>query len=164
MEIKYFIRTITFLFIATTIEIRSQNINIKLNQSELFKKFNGNWKCELGKDTILLVKIKSYGSGLDYNIKSKTKGNILMQGKALLGYDMKSDKGIKTEIMDPDLTVCAYWFISKSVCKAIDYQDINDPDKAKNYVQFEFKSPNLIIQTLVHDNKSTKILTFKREK
>ncbi len=164
MEIKYFIATVTFLFIATTIEIRSQTTNIRLNQSELFKQFDGNWKCELGKDTVLIVKIKSYGSGLDYSIKSKTKGKILMKGKALLGYDKKSDKGIQTEIMGPDVTVCAYWFISKSVCKAIDYQDINDPDKARNYVQFEFKSPNLIIQTFMHNNNSTKILTFKREK
>ena len=154
---------VTILSLCTT-GIQAQSTQTKLNQSELLKQFVGTWKCELAKDTLLIIDVKSYGDGLDYYIKSETKGKILMEGKALMSYDKKSDKGIQTEIMGvPDVTLWVYWFISKNICKVIKYMDIDNPDSVTKFVLFDFKSPNLVVQTHMYKEKPISSLTFHRE-
>jgi len=145
--------------------IQAQTTQTKLNQVELFKQFIGTWKCELAQDTTLIVYVKSYGNGLDYYIKTETKGKILTEGKALMGFDKNSDKGIQAEIMNsPDITLWVVWFTSKNICKTIQYQHISNPESAPKYVLFEFKSPDLLIQTFKENNKTLNSFSFLKER
>lgn len=145
--------------------IQAQTTQTKLNQVELFKQFIGTWKCELAKDTTLIVNVKSYGNGLDYYIKTETKGKILMEGKALMGFDKNSDKGIQAEILNsPDITLWVCWFTSKNICQTIQYQYISNPESAPKYVLFEFKSPDLVLQTFKENNKTINSFSFIRER
>jgi hypothetical protein len=165
MKNKFFTTSIALLLLFSTNGIQAQTTPAKLEQTELFKKFVGTWKCELAKDTTLIVNVKSYGDGLDYYIKSETKGKLLMEGKALMGYDKKSEKGIQTEIMGgPNVTLWVYWFISKNFCKVVHYKYITDPDSATKFELFDFKSPDLIVQTFMDNNKPTNSLVFQRVK
>jgi hypothetical protein len=60
-----------------------------LNQSELLRKFIGNWEISSGKDTSEFVTIKSLqgGNGLNVYAKWVTNGKMLFEGTGFWGYD-----------------------------------------------------------------------------
>ena len=137
----------------------------ELNQVELMKQFLGNWKCDWAKDTTAFYEGKQYGTGLDCFFKFITKGKIVMEGKQLRGYDRNIDKFIFSGIMKgTDINVFAGWFISKNKYQFIPYNDISTPEMASWKIDGEFKSPDMIVETTIMNNKSVKTDTWTRVK
>jgi hypothetical protein len=137
----------------------------ELNQVELMKQFLGSWKCDWAKDTTAFYEGKQYGTGLDCFFKFITKGKIVMEGKQLRGYDRNIDKFIFSGIMKgTDINVFAGWFISKNKYQFIPYNDISTPEMASWKIDGEFKTPNLIVETTIINNKPVKTDTWTRVK
>ena len=138
----------------------------KLNHAELMKQFLGNWKAELGKDTLGTLICKSFYNGFDFYFKIESKGKIILEEKTLTGYDEKYDKLIKLWVQSekPEFGLLAVWFTSPKVCEEVLYEDIYNPDKAKNKWIFEFKSPDSLTWNDVVNNKVINIYTFYRVK
>lgn len=136
-----------------------------LNQVELHKQFVGNWKTEAGKDTSVFWDVKSYGTGIDGYFKIVTKGKIVMEGKQLWGYDKNLDKYTMSEmIKGMDNALYSSWFTSKDKCAMIFYSDILNPDNASIKYEVEFKSPDILVQTTIKNNKPVKVDTMTRVK
>jgi hypothetical protein len=138
-----------------------------LNQYELQKQFLGTWKGMTGKDTTLTIEVKTYHNfGFETNLKSETKGRIIMEEKTLMGYDGKTDKLIECGLtsLSPDISVMAAWFTSKNVAEEIMFEDLSNPDKASMKWSFEFKSPDSITWTDNENNKVISVYTLNRVK
>jgi len=117
------------------------------------------------KDTTAFWDAKSYGTGLEVNLKVVTKGKIVAEGKQLLGYDKTIDKYIQAEMVKGmDIEIVAIWFISENKYESIPYSDISNPEKASIKWEGEFKSPDLIVETTMSDSKPVKTWTFTRVK
>ena len=146
--------------------ILAQVTQPKLNHAELMKQFLGNWETELGKDTTGTLICKSFYNGFDFYFKIESKEKIVFEEKTLTGYDEKYDKLIKLWVQSekPEYGLVAVWFSSPKVCEEVLFEDISNPDKAKNKWIFEFKSPDLLTWKDVVDNKVTNTYTFHREK
>ena len=137
----------------------------ELNQVELHKQFVGDWKTEAGKDTVVIWNVKSYGTGIDGYFKIDTKGKIVMEGKQLWGYDKNLDKYTMSEmIKGMDNALYSSWFTSKNKCTMIFYSDILNPDNASIKYEVEFKSPDILVQTTIKNNKPVKVDTMIRVK
>jgi hypothetical protein len=137
----------------------------ELNQVELHKQFVGDWKTEAGKDTVVIWNVKSYGTGIDGYFKIATKGKIVMEGKQLWGYDKNLDKYTMSEmIKGMDNALYSSWFTSKNKCAMIFYSDILSPDNASIKYEVEFKSPDILVQTTIKNNKPVKVDTMTRVK
>jgi hypothetical protein len=137
----------------------------EINQVELHKQFVGNWKAEMGKDTITFWDVKSYGTGIEGYFKVVAKGKIFMDGKQLWGYDKNFDKYVMSEMVKGmDNALYSSWFISKNKCVMLSYNDISNPDKASMKYEVEFKSPDILVQTTIVNNKPVKIDTMTRVK
>jgi hypothetical protein len=145
--------------------VQAQYTETKLNQVELFKQWIGTWKSDNAKDTTAFWDAKSYGTGLEVNLKVVTKGKIVVEGKQLLGYDKRIDKYIQAEMVKGmDIEIVAIWFISKHKYVSIPYSDIFSPEKVYIKWEGEFKSTDTILETTVVNNKPVKTWTFTRVK
>jgi hypothetical protein len=137
----------------------------EINQIELMKQILGTWKGEIGKDTIYIAEQKLYGTGLLGTIKTVTKGKTIMEGEAIIGYDKKIDKFIETDLIEgSDIMVYGIWFTSKNTCIEVPYENISNPENAPVKWQYEIKSPDVFVWNFIENNKTTKSLTFNREK
>jgi hypothetical protein len=137
----------------------------EINQVELMKQFLGTWKCDIAKDTTAFYEGKSYGTGLDCYFKFITKGNVVMEGKQLRGYNKNIDKFIFSGMMKgTDMNFFAGWFISKNKYIYVPYSDISNPDKASWKIEGEFKSPDMIFETSFINDKTAKTSTWTRAK
>jgi hypothetical protein len=153
-----------FLFIST-IGIQAQTTQTKLDQIELGKQFLGTWKAEITKDTFNIWEQKLFGTGMEATIKIVTKGKIITEGKAIIGYDKKSDKLIEADLLEgSDIMLYAFWFISENTCIQIPYEYISNPEQALTKTTFEFKSPDLFIETCIQNNKVVAVYNNNREK
>jgi hypothetical protein len=141
--------------------VKNTETSKDLNQIELMKKFVGTWKSEAGKDTSFIWDGKSYGEGLDINVRFETKGKIINEGKAVLAYDKNSDKYIQARIMKTSGSIlAAMWFTSKNTCEGVLYSDMSNPENAKMKAIFEFISPTKFTQTDKVPNKPDEVSTF----
>jgi hypothetical protein len=137
----------------------------ELNQVELMKQFLGSWKCDIAKDTTAFYEGKSYGTGLDCYFRFITKGKVVMEGKQLRGYDKNIDKFIFSGMMKgTNMNFFAGWFISKNKYLFVPYSDISNPEMASWKVEGEFKSPDMIFETSVVNNKTVNSATWTRVK
>jgi hypothetical protein len=137
----------------------------ELNQVELWKKLSGTWKAEIAKDTSYIFEGKSSADEMRGIIKIVTKGKIIQEGKAIVGYDKKYDKLIDIELFKgADISLYAIWFTSKNTWERIPYEDISNPEKNTLKWKFEVKSPDLMIQTVIENNKQIGNNTFTRVK
>ena len=137
----------------------------ELNQVELMKQFLGTWKWDISKDTTAFYEAISYGTGLDCYFKVTTKGKIVLEGKQLRGYDKKLDKFIFSGMMKgTDMIIFARWFISKNKYLFIPYNDISNPEGASLKWEGEFKSPDMIVETKIVNNKPISTSTWTRVK
>jgi len=126
----------------------------ELNQIELGKQFLGTWKSEVAKDTFNIWEQKLFATGMEATIKIVTKGKIITEGKAIIGYDKKNDKLIESDLLEGSgIMVYAFWFTSKNACMQIPYEYIFNPEQAPSRTTFEFKSPDLFIETYSENNK-----------
>ena len=88
-----------------------------------------------------------------------------MEGKQLWGYDKNLDKYTMSEmIKGMDNAFYSSWFISKNKCSMIFYSDILNPDNASIKYEVEFKSPDILVQTTIKNNKPVKVDTMTRVK
>ncbi len=129
------------------------------------KQFLGTWMCDIAKDTTVFYEGKSFGTGLDCYFKITSKGKIVMEGKQLRGYDKNIDKFIFSGMMKgTDMNVFARWFISKNKYQSVPYKDISNPEAASLKWEGEFKSPDMIVETTIMNNKPVKTDTWTRVK
>jgi hypothetical protein len=161
---KTFCKTILiagFVLIGT-FELQAQTTENKLNQIELMKQFVGRWKCELGKDTVIIGDNIAFGTGLVCNSQIIANGKILNSVKQLYGYDKISDKFIVAELIEssPVIEICTSWFTSKNTGELI----VTNPDNAPFRYKFVFKNADLIVQTAIQNDKVIKEITITRIK
>ena len=137
----------------------------ELNQVELMKQNIGYWKCDIAKGTTGFYVTKPYGTGLDCDYKFVTKGKTVKEGKDLWGYDKRIDKYLwATVTKGSDIEVRVFWFITNTKYEVILYSDISNPEKASWKIKGEFKSPALIVETTIVNNKTVKTDTWTRVK
>jgi hypothetical protein len=145
--------------------IQAQTTHTKLNQVELFRQLTGTWKSENAKDTTAFGEAKSYGTGLEVNLRVVAKGNIVVEGKELLGYDKRIDKFIQAEMVKGmDIEIVATWFISKNKYVSVPYGEISTPETASIKWEGEFKSPEMIMETTIVNNEPVKTYIYTRIK
>ncbi len=145
--------------------VQAQTMQPKLNQVELSKQLIGAWKADMGKDTTFFMEVKPFGTGLECYSNSANKGKILMEAKQLVGYDKKFDKIVYVNLeKGKDIEILAVWFISNNKYISIPYNYIANPEKASFKYEAEFKSPNLIVETLIINGKPLKTTTYTRTK
>ena len=138
----------------------------ELNQVELMKQMIGSWQGDIGKDTTFFAECKSYGTtGLEWSYKNVTKGKIVMEGKQFWGYDRKVEKLIFSS-MDKggDIGMYASWFLSKNKYLYLPYSDISNPEAASFKIEGEIKSPDIVVETTVVNNKPVITYTYTRVK
>ena len=153
------------LFMNHSFSALSQNPHSNLNQAELFKQFEGNWKCEIGKDTSAFWDMIPYGSGFEAALKYITKGKIVKEGKGLYGFDRNIDKIVEAGITKgKDIGVYVMWFVSNSKFVLVPYTDLPNPEKASFRMEGEFKPAGILVETTIIDKKITKIKTWTNSK
>lgn len=143
-------------------DMRTQTTQSRLNQVELMKQFIGTWKGELGRDTILIGENLPFGTGMVCNSKLVTKGESIDSVIQLYGYDNKADKFIVAELIKSSsvIEICSAWFTSKNTGEMV----ITHPDNAPFRFKFEFKTPDLIIQTAIMGDKVVREIALTRLK
>jgi hypothetical protein len=153
---------ISGLLLFNTYGIKAQTTNTKLNQVELMKQFVGSWKSEMGKDTIITGENTAFGNGLICNSQIIARGKIINSIKQLFGYDKKIDKFIVAELIEssPVIEMCEVWFTSKNKGELI----ITNPANVALKYKFEFKTPDMIVQTALEGDKVIKDITLTRVK
>lgn len=146
----------------STIGLQVQATDNKLNQVDLMKKFVGRWKCELGKDTVIIGDNIAFGTGLICSSQIIANGKILNSVKQLFGYDKKTDKFIVAELIEssPVIEICSTWFTSQDTGELVVTNPDNDPFRFK----FVFKNADLIVQTAIQNDKVVKEITITRIK
>jgi len=122
--------------------LKAQTTDESLNQIELMKQFLGTWKAEIGKDTIFIMEGKTFGKGLDFYWKTDTKGNMLSEGKSIMGYDMMYNRIIEPQIWNnsPDIILWSGLFTAHNIYEAILLKDLANPENAIVKWKYEFKS------------------------
>ncbi|MDL2315150.1 hypothetical protein LJC16_02710 [Bacteroidales bacterium OttesenSCG-928-C19] len=162
MKIFYKTTLIIGFILISIFELQAQATDYKLNQTDLMKKFVGGWKCELGKDTVLLSEYIAFGSGLVCNSQIVANGKILNSVKQLYGYDKGIDKFIVAELIElsPGIEICSTWFTSETTGELV----ITNPENAPFRFKFEFKTPDTIVQTAIQNNKVVKEVIITRIK
>ena len=137
----------------------------ELNQVELFKQILGTWKAEIAKDTFYIAQYKWFATGMEGTIKIVTKGKTITEGRAIIGYDKKSDKFFETDLIEgSDIMVYGIWFTSKNTCTEIPWKDISNPENTPVTWKYELKTPDLFIWNTVENNKTTISYNVHREK
>ena len=145
---------------------RNSETSKELNQVELMKQMIGSWQGDIAKDTTFFAECKSYGTtGLEWSYKNVTKGKIVKEGKQFWGYDRKVDKLIFSS-MDKggDIGMYASWFLSKNKYLYLPYSDISNPETASFKIEGEIKSPDIVVETTVVNNKPVITYTYTRLK
>ena len=139
-----------------------QSAHTKLNQVDLMKKFTGSWKSELGKDTLLITDNTPFGTGMISSSQTTVKGKILDSVKQLYGYDKKIDRFIIAEQIksSPVIEICNAWFTSETSGEIV----ITNPENVPLRFTFEFRTPDLIVQRAILNNKVVKEITLIRLK
>jgi len=161
---KTFCKTILIVgfVLINTVELQAQTIDNKLNQVDLMKKFVGRWKCELGKDTVMISDNIAFGTGLICNSQIIANGKIFNSVKQLYGYDKKTDKFIVAELIEssPVIEICTSWFTSQDTGELA----VINPDNAPFRFKFVFKNADLIVQTAIQNDNIVKEIIINRIK
>jgi hypothetical protein len=162
MKIFYKTLLIAGFVLIGTFKLQAQTTDNKLIQVDLIKKFVGRWKCELGKDTVLIGENIAFGTGLVCSTQIVANGKILNSVKQLYGYDKKIDKFIVAELIEssPVIEICTSWFTSQNTGELV----VTNPDNAPVRFKFEFKNADLIVQTAIQNDKVIKEITITRIK
>lgn len=151
------------IFLLTCInELQAQTTQTKLDQQKLIKQFSGKWKCELGKDTFLITESNLFGTGMVSNSQMVANGKVIDSIRQLYGYDKKSDKFIIAELIESSsaIEICNVWFTSENSGEIV----IINPDNSPLKYKFEFKNPDMIVQTAMFNGKVFKEITGNRTK
>jgi hypothetical protein len=165
MKTFYLTPVIIVCLLLSTNALQAQTTQPKLNQLELLQQFIGSWKCDVGKDTTAYWDAIPFGTGFDITYKFVTNGKIFLEGRQLRGYVKKIDKCIMADITKGEgIDITAFWFTSKNKGVNIPYDDISNPDKAIWKAEWEYKTPDLYLETPIINNKPGKTATWTRIK
>ena len=163
-KIIFSIFALPLIALCCSVSLNAQSSEKDLDQVDLMKQLIGTWRAEKGIDTIFIGEWKSYGTGIDGYIKIVTKGETIMEGRQLLGYDKKIDKMIAATLFKgPDIRLYAGWFTSKNLFNIVPLDDISDPENAVRKAEIEFKSPDLLVHTIFQNNKPIRVINVYRE-
>ena len=143
--------------------LKAQTTQTKLNQAELMKQFIGKWK-NVENDTTYIWECKSFGSALEFTIRTETKGKITIDAKSLLGYDKENDRLIEAIIdpKSPEIYLCPCWFTSRNSFVQILWKDKADPDSADIKWAIEFTDPDSFVITEIRNNMKGDPHTYSR--
>lgn len=155
------------LLLLSSTRVQGQDIQPGLNQVELLKQFIGTWENTSIKDTVYTAEFKPYGNGgLDFSLRSVTRGKVWLEMKQLWGYDKKSDRLVIAGLMkdSPGIMLQRGWFTTKNRLEQIPYEFASAPEKATFIVRFEIKSPDLITREEFVNGKSLGTENYRRVK
>ncbi len=140
--------------------LQAQTSQPGLNQIELFKQFIGTWKCEVQKDTFLLIENTSFGTGMVSKSQVVSKGNTLEEIIQLYGYNAKDDSYQIAELMmsRSDLEIINARFITPVSGE----MEVTNTENAKYQWRFEFKNQDTILQQAFYANKVVKEVMLSR--
>jgi hypothetical protein len=160
MKISFKTLVIVLIILIDMNSVQAQSTEIKLDQVELMKQFIGTWKGEFGDTSVFICENKKFANGIISNSQVSTNGNIIESYVQLYGYDNKTDKFIIAELKEtsPVIEICSIWFTSINTGEII----ITNPDNAPFRFKFEFKTPGIIEQTAIQDNKVMNKIILKR--
>ena len=135
-------------------------------QIELHKQFIGSWKGEMAKDTLIFWDVKPYGTGMECNFKSVTKGKTVMEGKQIWGYDTGAGKFTMAEMMKGvDNAIYSSWFDSKTTCTMQYYGPVTTTASGDTWEwKIEFKSPDMFVENILKNNITIQTITMNRVK
>ena len=152
----------SFLILFNMNTIQAQTSATKLDQVELMKKFIGNWKGEFGDNQVFTSENKPFANGMISMSRITKNGEIIESLAQLFGYDNKTDKFIIAELKESSsvIEICSTWFTSVNSGEII----ITNPNDAPYRFKFEFKTPDLIEQTAIQDNKVVNTIMLERVK
>jgi len=152
----------SFLILFNMNKIQAQTSATKLDQVELMKKFIGNWKGEFGDNQVFTSENKPFANGMISMSRITKNGEIIESLAQLFGYDNKTDKFIIAELKESSsvIEICSTWFTSVNSGEII----ITNPNDAPYRFKFEFKTPDLIEQTAIQDNKVVNTIMLERVK
>ena len=166
-KIYYTLTTVVCVFlIIISNRTQAQSTQPKLDQMELMKQFLGNWKGEIGKDTMMIFSFTSFGQAFEFNSTIFTKEKTLSSGKEIYGYNKKYDKIVIAAIgnTSPKINLYAGWFSSKDTGNLVGYQYISNPDESSYKVQWIFVPPDSAKRIVFRNNKAVSMSTYFREK
>jgi hypothetical protein len=143
-------------------KISLKTSNPILDQVSLMKQFIGNWTCEYGKDTFLIIENVPFGAGMVSNCQIVQKGSVLDSIRQLYGYDKKTDKFIMAELIESSsvIEICTIWFTSRKGGELV----VSNTENAKYKWSFEFKTHDLINQVAKLNGKVVKEVMLTRTK
>lgn len=149
------LQTVILVFLsAWALGAHAQTTVKKPDQVKLMRQLDGTWQAELGKDTIAVTVLKTFGTGLDGYARVESKGKIISERRQLFGYDKQADQFIEAEVArgsDMELWVC--WFTKDNFMVGVPYADRLDPAKAVFRVEIDIKSPDSYVQTVLQNGK-----------
>ena len=154
--------TLTFLTNLSFCQNSTQN----LDQVELMKQFVGTWSAKVGNDTLIIWECASFGQSIEFVIKNEIKGVESIEGKTLMGYDVKNGKLLEAIILknSPKIMLASCWFTSPKACIQIQNEDITNPETARWKWSIEFKTADLFVLTETINNKFSYTRTFSKQK
>lgn len=143
-------------------KITAQSPKPKRDQIELIKQFLGTWEGEFGNNTMFICENKQFGNGIVSNSEITIDGKIIDSVVQIYGYDDKTDKFIIAELKQssPVIELCSIWFTSENAGEIV----ITNPENARLRFEFNFKTPDLIEQIAIQDNKIVNKIVLKRIK
>ena len=142
-----------FLF-AQAIGIQAQTASSKPDQVKFMKQLDGTWQADLGKDTVLVTTLKTFGTGLDGFARVETKGKVISERRQLFGYDSKADQFIEAELTKgSDMELWSCWFTKENFMVGVPYANRLDPEKSVLRVEIDIKSPDSYVQTVYQNGK-----------
>ncbi len=151
---------IVFFILINMDSMQAQTTKTKLDQVELMKQFIGKWKSDFGEGKIFTCENRPFGNGMVCNSQIISKEIIIDSVTQIFGYDNKIDKFIIAELKEssPVIELCLAWFSSENKGEIV----IINPENAPLTFKFEFKSPNMIEQTAIQDNKIVNKIVLQR--
>ena len=145
--------------------LQAQTAVHKPDQVKLIKQLYGIWQGEIGKDTVAVVTVKPFGTGLDCYARVETKGKITAYIRQLFGYDKQTDQFIEAEVTKgSDMELWAGWFSKDNLMIGVPYANRLDPSKSVFRVELEFKSPDTYVKTVFKNGKRIGGAIMKRKK
>jgi hypothetical protein len=146
--------------------MQAQSDQPQFNHAELFKKFAGTWKTDMGNGAIGTLEINPFYDGFYCSFQAVKEGNIVLDEKTLIGYDSKYDRLIETGIINsnPEMILWSLWFISETKCEEVFLQDAANPAEARQKWTFELTSPDGFIWTFMNEGNPVTVFNFSRIK
>jgi len=144
--------------------LQAQTTELKLNQVESLKQFEGQWRYELKKDSGEYWDAKLLGKALVFTVYSENKGKRNLMYQSSFGLDSKTEK-IMGFVLFPNADYKT-WIGSfvKEGTLALDMVDNFNPEKVSINCEFQFDTPDLLTVTCFNKGERIGLKKFNRIK